>query len=257
MTSTRLLILVLVAIILVAFASVASGDEVVERGAAQSVALVFSRSIDGTSCGNGFLVGDGSLLITARNVVFPRRSSGGHQGETFVTVLSPYLGEAAEAQVVAHDRELDLVLLRVPWRGHPALQIADESSLVAAEKLEVAAFTHDQSAVAGGRPALLASPPKAQRALLDINAVTVRRTATRMIVTSTAPPGPGWAGAPMLLPGSDAVAGCYVRTQADGSAGVAVACGPIARLIESAGVSAALVRVDQRPAPPDADDAAL
>jgi tetratricopeptide (TPR) repeat protein len=258
MTTTRLLILVLVAIILLTFASVAHAAEPAELRATQSVAIIFSRSIDGSSCGNGFFLGDGSLVVTAGNVVFPQRFAGFHQGDAFVTVLSPHRGEAAEAQVVAQDRGLDLVLLRVPWRGHPALQLAEEADLVAAEKLEVVAFTNEQSAVGTGNPTLLASPPQARCAVLDINAVMVRQNATRTIVTMSPPAGPGWAGAPMLLPGTDSVAGCYVRTQADGSAGAGVACGQIRRLIESAGESAALHPTNEEAkALADVDDAIL
>jgi tetratricopeptide (TPR) repeat protein len=261
MTTTRLLILILVAIVVLTFTSIAHAGEpsaTETPTASQSVAIVFSRSLDGTSCGNAFFVGDGSLLVTARNVVFPRKSSGFHQGDAFVTVLSAHLGQAAEAQVVAQDRELDVLLLRVPWRGHPALQIAQEAELVAAEKLELLAFTNEQAAVVAGRPALLVAPPQVQRAMLDINAVMVRRNATRTIATVAAPPGPGWAGAPMLLPGGDAVAGCYMRTQADGSAGAGVSCGVIRRLIESANASPSANQTSERvEQPSDAGEATL
>jgi tetratricopeptide (TPR) repeat protein len=261
MTTTRLLILVLVVIILLTFASVAgaaaastnastnaaaSAAAEVERraAAAQGVVILFSRSIDGTACGNGFAVGDGSLIVTARNVVFPRRSAGLHEGDAFVTVLSPHLGQAVEAAVLAEDRALDLVLLRAPWKGHPALQIAEEADLVAAAKLQVLAFASEQAAVVAGRPADLAPlQPHAQAVTLEINAVTVRQGATRAIVTMTAPPpGAGWAGAPMILANTISVGGCYVRTQADGSAGAGVACGAIRRLIDAAGASDALRR---------------
>jgi tetratricopeptide (TPR) repeat protein len=253
MTTTRLLILVLVTIILLTFVSVARAAEPAaaapvaalaaeQRAATQSVVVIFSRSIDGTACGNGFVVGDGSLIVTSRNVVFPRRFTGLHEGDTFVTALSPHLGQASEAQVLAHDRALDLVLLRVPWKAHPALRIAEDAELVAADKLHLVAFINEQSAVAAGRPTLLRSivTPEPQGATLDINAVTVRQNATRSIVTLAAPPGPGWAGAPMLLANNGSVGGCYVRTQGDGTAGAGVACGPIRRLIDSAGAAEAL-----------------
>jgi len=250
MTTTRLLILVLVAIILT-FASLAHGDAAAEQRTTQSVAIIFSRSIDGSSCGNGFFVGDGSLIVTAGYVVFPRRFAGFHQGDVFVTVLSPHRGDVAEAQVVAQDRALDVVLLRVQWRGHPALRIAEESELVAADRLQLNAFTNEQSAVVAGTPALPPpsrppSPPQDQRVMLDINAVMVRQNVTRSILTMAAPPGPGWAGAPMVLPGTDSVGGCYVRAHADGSAGVGVACGAIRRMIENANASEALNRSDEK-----------
>ena len=241
MTTTRLLILALVIIILSTFASVAQAAADPPT-ANQAVVIIFSRSIDGTACGNGFAVGDGSVIVTSRNIVFPRRFAGLHEGDAFVTVLSPHLGQAFEAQVLAQDRALDLVVLRAAWNAHPALQLAEEADLVAAEKMQLTAFTTEQSAVAGGRPLLLASlaAPEAQRTVLPINAVMVRQNTTRQIVTTAAPPGPGWAGAPMVLPGSNAVGGCYVRTQADGSAGAGVAGGAMRRVIDAAGASQAL-----------------
>src|SRR5688500_4149169 len=247
MTTTRLLILILVALVMLMFAT-AIGATPASPTATPSVVMIFSRGIDGTSCGNAFLVGDGTLIVTARSVVFPRRLNGLHEGDAFVTVLSPHLGDVAEAQVLAQDRELDLVLLRGPqrWRGHPALRVAEESELVDAEKLELVGYADALTAVTGGTPGLLVAPPRARQAELDVNAVLVRRSATRSITTLAAPPGPGpgWAGAPMLVTSNTtdktAVAGCYVRTQADGRAGVGAACGAIRRLIDAAGLSAAL-----------------
>ena len=58
MTTTRLLILVLVAIIPLLFTSLAHADAAAEQRTTQSVAIIFSRSIDGSSCGNGFFVGE-------------------------------------------------------------------------------------------------------------------------------------------------------------------------------------------------------
>ena len=256
MTTTRLLILVLIAVVLLMFTSAANAAK--QRDTARSVVLIFSRSIDGTACGNGFVVGDGSLIVTSRNVLFPPRFVGLHEGDTFITVLSPYLGQAVEAQILVQDRALDLVLLRGPWKSHPALQIAEEVDLVAADKLQLIALTREQSAVVAGQPSLLTSmaTPEPQGVSLDINAVMVRQNATRSIVTKAAPPGPAWAGAPMLLPNTDSVGGCYVRTQADGSAGVGVACGAIRRLIDGAGASEALTNAGKRMAKSTHADAA-
>ena len=202
--------------------------------------IVFSRSIGQTSCGNGFVTGDGTLLITARHVVYPERLSGLHQGDAFVTVFSPYLGDACEAEVIAQDRALDVVILRVPWSGHPALPLADEAAVVSAEKVELAGYRDLLGAVTAGKPNLLEPPLAAESAALEVNSVVVRQGTTRSVMTTSAPAGGGWSGAAMLLARTSAVGGCYARTGANGSAGVGAAAGAIRQLIEQAGFGASL-----------------
>ena len=226
--------------------------------------LVFSRRIGGTSCGNGFVVGDGTLIVTARHVVFPERLTGLHQGDAFVTILSPYLGQPCEADVLAQDRELDLCLLRAPapWKGHPAIQLADDADIVAAESVTLAGFTDALSVLTAAKASLVgATMPPAQVVTLPIDSVTVRKSATRTIVTAQAPPGPSWAGAPLVIGGVDEerVAGCYARTQGDGTAGLATAAMPVRKLIESIESPAAMVPTPQRLAAPEksAEAAAL
>src|SRR5215204_1820780 len=194
--------------------------------------IVFSRGIGGTTCGNGFVVGDATLLITARHVVYPERPGGLHQGDAFVTIFSPYLGDAAEAEVVAQDRGLDVASLRLAWKGHPALQLADEADVVAAERVTLRGFPAALGAVTAGKPQLLDRPSAQECAELDVNAVIVRRSVSASVITASAPPSGGWSGAAMTLGGTSSVVGCYARTQANGSAGVGAAAGNIRRLIE-------------------------
>src|SRR4051794_40695087 len=103
-------------IAIVALSLLCSASEASAPGA-NAMTIVFSRSISGTSCGNGFLIGDGTIVVTARHVIFPLELGGLHQGEAFVTLLSPYLGDACEADVLAQDRELDLIVLRARWKA--------------------------------------------------------------------------------------------------------------------------------------------
>ncbi len=213
--------------------------------------LVFSRRIGGTSCGNGFAIGDGTLIVTARHVVFPERLTGLHQGDAFVTVLSPYLGDACEADVVAQDRELNVCILRIAWKGRPAFELTEDAEVVNADRVTLAGFTEVISAVTAAKPALLATLQQPQTVDLPIDSVTVRRGETRTVVTAKAPPGPSWAGAPLLLDGSRC-AGCYARTQGDGTAGLATAAGPIRKLIEQANATPALARAPKEL--PDARD---
>ena len=223
-----------------------------------SLAFVFARSIEGSSSGNGLIVGDGTLLLTARHVVFPARQQGMHRGEAMVTVLSPFLGDAAEAAVVAIDDQADLVLLRVPWKGHPALSLADEAQLLLAERLEIRAYAQAQGTLTAGAEKLLQQSLAVDQATLEVGGVTVRVGMSQNVVTRTVPPGPGWAGAPLCLAGTHRLAGVYSRTQAGGSAGSAVAVGRIRGLIAQAGASANTGPiVPQRTAPADAGQATL
>lgn len=192
----------------------------------------------GTTCGNGFVIGDGSLVVTARHVIFPQRIAGTHQGDVFVTAVSPYLGDACEMDVIAQDRELDVVLLRGPWKGHPALPLAEDAELGAAAGVRVTAFTDAVAAVVAGRAALVGDAISPVSAELAVDSVTVRQGETRTIVTATSAPGAGWAGAPMNI--GNSCGGVYSRTQANGAAGVGVAVGPIRKLIDAAKVADAM-----------------
>jgi Tfp pilus assembly protein PilF len=232
------------------------------RGAAheemRANVIVFSRSIGQTSCGNGFVIGDGTLVVTARHVVYPERPSGLHQGDALVTILSPYLGDACEAEVIAHDRALDVAILRVPWSGHPAVPLADEAAVVSTDKVELAGYPGIIAAVTAGKPQLLEpslTEESTALAVLDVNSVIVRQAATRSIVTGSAPVGGGWPGAAMLVPGTSSAAGCYARTGANGSAGVGAAAGAIRKLIEQAGCGA-LLDVNSPPRAPSAESGA-
>jgi hypothetical protein len=72
--------------------------------------IVFSRGIGGTASGNGFIVGDGTLLVT-RATRGLSRASGGRASERRVrNDLQPVSGDACEAEVVAQDRALDVVI---------------------------------------------------------------------------------------------------------------------------------------------------
>jgi tetratricopeptide (TPR) repeat protein len=258
-TFSRRIFAFVIAVALVASSTCAAATaaRAPDHSASDATVILFSRDIDGTSCGNAYFVGDGTLLVTARSVVFPRRNAGLHQGEAFVTALSPYLGIAAEVQVLAQDQESDLVLLRGPFGTHPSLQLADENELVSAGKLGIVAYTDDLVAIAGGHPRLVRSPPRTHPATLDVNAVLVRRGETRGL-NVTAPPASGWAGAPLFLADSNRVAGCYLRTQGDASAGAAAAGGAIRRLIEQGGAAAALTTTPPATSRPDrANDATV
>jgi tetratricopeptide (TPR) repeat protein len=225
--------------------SVTRAAEPAASGAAEQKPLVilFSRSITGTTCGNGFVIGDGTLIVTARHVIYPERLGGMHQGDAFITVLSPYLGDACEADVVAQDRALDLAVVRVSgWEGHPAAQLAEEADVAAAETVWLVGWADAVAAVTAGKPALLEGALTTQSCEITVHSVNVRRSVMQSVLSESPPAGAGWAGAPMVLGGDGKVAGCYARTQSAGAAGFGAAVGIIRELIARAGDSTALNR---------------
>ena len=63
-----------------------------------ALVIVTSRSYVGEVGGNGFAMGDGTLVVTCDHLVFEESASGGHRAPMLVTVFSPYLGDACEAR---------------------------------------------------------------------------------------------------------------------------------------------------------------
>ena len=102
-----------------------------------ALVLIDMRSFMGRRAGSGFVIGNGTLVVTAHHLVFEESEQGRHEMSGLVFVASPYLGDACEAKIVAADEELDLAILEIPWKGHPALRLVDESGLLSAERLVV------------------------------------------------------------------------------------------------------------------------
>ncbi len=185
------------------------------EGAAPEAALVIvtSRSFAGAGAGNGFVVGDGTLVVTCDHMVMERSERGGHRMEAFVGVYSPYLGEACSARFIAGDRDLDLAVLEVPWRGHPALSLADANVVLSARRVRVlgrSATVHRLSDWDSG-PAE-AEPFQVNAEGRPVAFIGVRRDNPRVVVLDGfGQMGPGWSGAPMLLSGTSTVIGCLAR----------------------------------------------
>ena len=76
--------------------------------AQDSLVLIISRSIKGMGWGNGFAIGDGSLVVTAHHVVI-EDSDSEHELVGLISVVSPYLGEVADAEIVAADKQFNSI----------------------------------------------------------------------------------------------------------------------------------------------------
>jgi len=162
--------------------------------------------------GTGFVIGDGTLVVTAHHVVAEASTEGEHKMLGVTKVLSPYLGQSCYAEVIAVSKQQDLVVLKVPWRGHPAFELADDQELLEATDLETIGMLPIISAILpeSNRP----FPPSftIERDTIEIDFVAVRQQTPLFIsLAGRGQLGPGWSGAPIILPGTLKAAGCFVR----------------------------------------------
>jgi Flp pilus assembly protein TadD len=196
-----------------------------------ALVLVISRYFKGQTAGNGFVVGDGTLVVTSDHLVYESSKRGGHRLEGIVTVFSPYLGRAWDARILAADEELDLAVLEVPWRGHPALAVADANAVLEARSARIVglpAVVKRLEDWAAGEPEDFVT----QEEELPVDFIAVRARVPRFIMLRGAGQvGHGWSGSPILLPDGSAALGCFNilhSTSKDERASDPEAAGPVA-----------------------------
>jgi len=227
--------------------------------AREAVAAIYVRTTSGPGLGNGFFIGDGSLVVTALHVVQHQSRQGDHRSPGMVSVLSPYLGEACDAEVVAFDEGLDVAVLRVPWRGHPSLALAGDDEVLSIGQVVVAGLKVMSPSI---RAEL--DHPKAEWAepdlqTLDIDFVGVLRGVPKIIrLRESGDIEHGWSGSPMLLPDGSAAAGCLTKLewqrQGPGLAragALGVAAPRIRRLLQGADLAGHLLPAEETLARPD------
>ena len=175
-----------------------------------ALVMVIMRSFVGRGAGNGFVIGDGTLVVTAHHLVFGRSEKGQHKEAGLVSVVSPYIGDGCEARIIADDEELDLAVLKIPWAGHPALKLADEADLMSAERFVVTGIPQMIRSLSKGETRPMQESLDSQTENLAVDYVAVSRQVPRFIsLSETGRLGHGWSGSPMLLPDSAIVAGCF------------------------------------------------
>ena len=263
---SRLRVLILAGILLmVCCRAVVAAEVPAAVDPEDALVLVNTRSVMGRFAGNGFVIGDGTLAVTAHHLVFEKSKKGPHKMGGFVFVASPYLGEGIEAEIVAADEELDLAVLKIPWKGHPALRLADESDLLSAERLVVTGIPEIVRSIGASGYEPLSENIDAWSEDLAVDYVAVRQKNPRFIsLSETGRLGPGWSGSPILLPESNIAAGCFTALQRrrDESGEVKGAKGPavnqIGRLLNKSEYEQSLLPCDSRLSKPeDATDAFL
>jgi tetratricopeptide (TPR) repeat protein len=206
-----------VLLFLVPYSLVPADEESSVAEIQDSLVIVYTRTTKAIGVGNGFVIGDGTLVVTAHHGVFESSKKGNHRAPGLVSVLSPYLGDACDAEILASDKELDLAILRTPWKGHPSLVLADDQSFLSAEHLVVAGLR----AVIKG-PSLDIDEPRPEWAEVQskdfpVNFVGVRKGLPRFIrLAEVEGVGVGWSGSPLLVPGTSLAAGCYTKTIVSG-----------------------------------------
>ena len=193
-----------------------------------ALVFVMSHVIEGNIGGLGTVVGDGSLIVAARSTVVGQSTAGGkHRLAGCVMAASPYLGDVVEAEIVTVDEATGLVLLRTPWRGHPALRFADRESITDTEHLVVLGMP----AVVSLRNAGIGDP-WARRELFresdaSVEYVAIREGQPVSIRLAANAASCLWTGAPLLLSDRRRLAGvqpfAFVGQQSEG---------PTANLVE-------------------------
>jgi len=175
-----------------------------------ALVMVLMRSFMGRQAGNGFVIGDGTLVVTAHHLVFGESERGQHQEAGLISVVSPYVGDGCEARIVAADEELDLAILKISWIGHPALKLANDADLMSAERLIVTGIPEIVRSIGPGTHEPRPEDLDIRAENLAVDYIAVRRQIPRFIsLGETGQLGRGWSGSPMLLPDSAVVAGCF------------------------------------------------
>ncbi|MGE5297366.1 MAG: S1 family peptidase, partial [Solirubrobacterales bacterium] len=189
----------------VVFASPDAKDGRVES----ALVVVTGRFFEGQQVGNGFVVGDGTLVVTCDHLVSERSEAGGHCVEGLVSVFSPYLGQACDARILASDEELDLAVLETSWKGHPSLTLGDANAVLDAKSARIIGLSAVLQSLEN-REASLSEDSAVQAEELPVAFVAVRERIARFVTLSGAKEvGVGWSGSPIVLPGTSTALGCF------------------------------------------------
>jgi len=190
----------------------APAEETVKLRPEDSVVLVISNPPVGKRFGNGFVIADGTLVVTAHHLAFEDSGQGGHRMAGLIKVFSPYLGDEVDGDIIAADEKLDFAIVKVSWQGHPALKLADDEKITLLEEIEIIGMPSVIHSFASDVNEPFEEGFSFQHERLPIDFVAIRRQIPQFIsLAGIGKLGPGWSGSPMLLPGTSDVAGCFVK----------------------------------------------
>ena len=171
--------------------------------AEHALVTVTGSSVGGVVIGCGFVIGDGSLVVTAAHNLFDAKGIGKHKGLGNVTVLSPYLGKVVLARIIALNTGSDLAVLHVGWKGHPALMIPSNEVIRDVKKVEVLGLV----GMDGGK---FDYNMLYQSEQLSVNHIIAMDPAPTLLeMNDPQKIKTGWSGAPIVVLGTNQVIGCF------------------------------------------------
>jgi tetratricopeptide (TPR) repeat protein len=188
-----------------------------------ALVLVTSYSRQGCMSSHGLVVGAGSLVVAFYPAVFEEFSGGRHRLAKGITVASPFRGDIVDAEIVASAARQRLALLRVPWRGHPALQLAADKDIANADRMTVIGVPRIIEVLSGKSRSPVEPSGLFQETTAGVEYVAVRAgKPSFVLLQSDGGLSSPWAGAPVLLPGTDRVAATVSFLFVNGAAEVGV-----------------------------------
>lgn len=153
--------------------------------------------------GNGFAVGDGSLVVTAAHVLLQQSANGFVYVPGWITVVSATKGDVCAAKVLACNITNDIALLEIPWTDHPAYELCNNDELMDLQQACLLAWSTNSG---NQSPSLNVQSCPIQVEYLKI----ARRIPYGLVFSSQANPGIGWSGG-VVLTDREKAAACYNR----------------------------------------------
>ncbi len=179
-----------------------------------SIVMVISNPPMGKRCGNGFVIGDGTLVVTAHHLIYEKSEKGEHRMPGLLRIFSPYLGDECEGEIFAHDEKLDFAIVKIPWLSHPALKIIDNNNIILLEEVEIIGIPAVIRNLTSDINEPFEEELNFQYEHLPIDFVAIRQQVPRFIsLSGVGKLGNGWSGSPMFLPGTAEVVGCFVQVK--------------------------------------------
>ena len=148
-----------------------------------------------------FAVGDGTIILTAAHCVDRPPNWTDPPMSPEIVVISPYYGDIYQCKILAVEEETDLAVLEAPWPIHPALAIAGEQELKAAEHVTVFSRPIRKSK----KPHQLGHQIRTVTFVIDRPDIT--EPIIGMKLKGTGPVRRGWSGSAMVIPESAKVTG--------------------------------------------------
>lgn len=160
----------------------------------------------------GFVIGDGSLLLTAAHCLdFPDEKDRHGPMSREVVVISPFYGDVFEAAIVVMDRQSDLAVLRPSWKWHPALSLGRSQDLSQIKEVYAATRSFNEedflspSRRTAKSPWVIECPARIER--IVVLSVDGSEKGHRIHLGSTRYITNGWSGSPLIDPRTKTVVG--------------------------------------------------